>query len=38
MMIKDSFILEHLHVKAIFVRKKNSPVKISSKNGGCSEI
>jgi len=30
--------LEHLHVKAIFGRKKLSPVKIGSKNGGFSEI
>jgi len=31
--------LEHLHVKAIFGRRKKlSPVKIGSKNGGFSEI
>jgi len=36
--IKDSFILEHPHVKAIFGRKKPSPVKIGTRNGGFSEI
>jgi len=36
MTIKSSFILEHLHVKAIFGRK--SPVKIGPKNGGFSEM
>ena len=38
MTIKGSFILEHPHVKAIFGRKKPSPVKIGPKNGGFSEI
>jgi len=38
MSIKGTFILEHLHVKTIFGRKKNFPVKIGPKNGGFSEI
>jgi len=39
MTIKGSFILEHPHVKAVFGRKKKlSPVKISPRNGGFSEI
>jgi len=36
--IKGTFILEHSQVKAIFGRKKLSPVKIGPKNGGFSEI
>ena len=38
MTIKGSFILEHPHVKAVFGRKKNCPVKIGSRNSGFSEI
>ena len=38
MSIKDTFILEHPHVKAIFGRKKTSPVKIGPQNGVFSEI
>ena len=34
--IKNSFILEHPHVQAVFGRK--SPVKIGPQNGGFSEI
>jgi len=30
--------LEHPHVKAVFGRKKNCPVKIGPRNGGFSEI
>jgi len=30
--------LEHPHIKAIFGRKKNTPVKIGPQNGGFSEI
>jgi len=37
MTIRGSSILEHLHVKAVFGRKK-TPVKIGPKNGGFSEI
>jgi len=39
MTIKVSFMFEHLHVKAVFGRKKNlSPVKIGPRNDGFSEI
>jgi len=38
MTIKGSFILEHPHVKAVFGRKITTPVKISPRNGGFSEI
>ena len=38
MTIKGSFILEHPHVKAVFGRKKNCPVKIGPRDGGFSEI
>jgi len=38
MTIKGSFILEHSHVKAVFGRKKQSPVKIGPRNDGFSEI
>jgi len=34
MTIKGSFILQHPHVKAVFGRKKLSPVKIGPRNGG----
>jgi len=37
MTIKSSIILEQLHVKAIFGRKK-CPVQIVPKNGGFLEI
>jgi len=33
MTIKGGFILEHPHVKAVFGRKKLSPVKIGPRNG-----
>ena len=38
MTIQGSFILKHLHVIAIFGRKKQRPVKIGSTNDGFSEI
>jgi len=38
MTIKGSFILQHPHVKAVFVRKNLSPVKIGARNSGFSEI
>jgi len=38
MTIKGSFILEHPHVKAVFGRKKNCPVKIGPRNSGFSDV